>query len=124
MYSQPLIAALGGHCFNCDTEYSLVIHHVDGNRSNNYLSNLEVLCRTCHIETHKNKPKIVHVEIPKRIIRTNLLYEINNRFGHGLDLMTNYDVGFNAEDIVQLIEDIGIEVILRRQEYIEKEETQ
>lgn len=31
---------------------ALVVHHTDHNRSNNVLSNLEVLCPTCHWEHH------------------------------------------------------------------------
>ena len=60
---------------------SLQLHHVDGNRKNNLLSNIQILCPNCHSQTdnyagknininkHKNcvdkiKQKI---EIPKRI---------------------------------------------------------
>jgi YHS domain-containing protein len=36
------------------------IHHIDGNRENNDLSNLEVVCRNCHGEIHFGlKPTIV-----------------------------------------------------------------
>ena len=30
----------------------LLVHHLDGNRDNNNISNLIVLCSTCHDETH------------------------------------------------------------------------
>lgn len=41
-------------CANCG--YSkcpvLEIHHIDGNRTNNHIENLKVLCPTCHEEVH------------------------------------------------------------------------
>lgn len=33
-------------------EQVLVVHHIDGDRSNNQLSNLEILCPNCHWEYH------------------------------------------------------------------------
>lgn len=109
MYSRALIAARGEHCFRCGTDQSLIIHHVDGNRSNNNLSNLDVLCRECHGNVHKNKPRIVHIESPK-LKREHLLFELYKRFEHGLNLMTGFDSGFSAEDIIQFIEDMGITI--------------
>lgn len=32
----------------------LHVHHKDGNRRNNKLSNLKLLCSTCHLNMHKN----------------------------------------------------------------------
>lgn len=45
----------GFKCSECGYEKVagvLVIHHRDGDRSNNKLSNLQVLCPTCHCEKH------------------------------------------------------------------------
>lgn len=33
---------------------TLVVHHKDRDRENNKLSNLEILCRNCHYEDHRN----------------------------------------------------------------------
>ncbi|KKM82780.1 hypothetical protein LCGC14_1316190, partial [marine sediment metagenome] len=30
----------------------MVVHHIDHNRDNNDVSNLQILCRNCHIEHH------------------------------------------------------------------------
>lgn len=37
---------------------ALEVHHKDKNRSNNEISNLEVLCANCHVLTHKNNASV------------------------------------------------------------------
>ena len=39
-------------CELCGSTNNLLIHHKDHNRYNNELSNLIVLCKTCHQENH------------------------------------------------------------------------
>jgi hypothetical protein len=42
-------------CNRCDYEKNinvLIVHHIDHNRQNNKLNNLEILCRNCHYEHH------------------------------------------------------------------------
>lgn len=56
----------------------LQIHHRDGNRSNNQLSNLVVLCPTCHAETHQNRD----------IVRTSGRPEENMRKRHVRNIMS------------------------------------
>jgi len=115
MYSKALIAARGGHCFICGTEQSLIVHHIDENRSNNHPSNLVVLCRECHIKIHKYTLKIVPTVIPQTFNRDYLLSELYTRFEHAFYLMADFDVGFSAEDIIQFMEDIGITIIPKRE---------
>lgn len=38
-----------------DNAFVLLTHHIDGNRKNNDLSNLEWLCRNCHYIIHDRK---------------------------------------------------------------------
>ena len=40
-------------CVSCNKQEDLQIHHIDGDRSNNRLNNLEVRCYTCHKKLHK-----------------------------------------------------------------------
>ena len=40
-------------CANCDAPEQLVIHHMNGNHVDNRLTNLQVLCRSCHTSYHK-----------------------------------------------------------------------
>lgn len=50
----PLIALRGRKCENCGLEtwlgqpINLEVHHIDGNRTNNSLDNLQLLCPNCH----------------------------------------------------------------------------
>ena len=41
-------------CIDCpeDRRWALQTHHVDGNRKNNDIKNIEVVCATCHIKRH------------------------------------------------------------------------
>lgn len=48
-----------GRCQMCNTQLSIpgtsyAIHHIDGNRKNNVLDNLELLCSGCHCVKHQN----------------------------------------------------------------------
>lgn len=40
------------NCEKCGTDKKLEIHHIDRDWSNNDLSNLKTLCRTCHAKQH------------------------------------------------------------------------
>lgn len=39
-------------CERCLSREKIMVHHKDGNRYNNVLSNLETLCRSCHAKEH------------------------------------------------------------------------
>jgi 5-methylcytosine-specific restriction endonuclease McrA len=39
-------------CAICQGKKDLLIHHIDGDRNNNKLNNLVVLCRRCHPKVH------------------------------------------------------------------------
>lgn len=40
-------------CQECGSSENLDVHHIDENPYNNELSNLMLLCRSCHIKTHR-----------------------------------------------------------------------
>lgn len=69
----PLIKLRGRKCENCGAEewlgqpINLEIHHIDGNRNNNDLSNLQLLCPNCHSYTDNFRKKKEKVEIPENI---------------------------------------------------------
>jgi formate dehydrogenase maturation protein FdhE len=47
------------YCEHCGETNKLEIDHIDGNRSNNHLTNLQTLCKSCHIiKTVKEKDNI------------------------------------------------------------------
>lgn len=67
----PLIALRGRKCECCGLEewmgqpIKLEIHHVDGNRSNNDLNNLQLLCPNCHSYTPTFAKKNSKVTVPE-----------------------------------------------------------
>ena len=44
-------------CDQCNVAENIDVHHRDGNRNNNDLSNLVPLCKKCHQHTHRNWEK-------------------------------------------------------------------
>jgi hypothetical protein len=51
-YSKKAFEHYGKICNRCSIEKNLLVHHIDHDRSNNDLSNLEVLCKKCHQNHH------------------------------------------------------------------------
>ena len=51
-YRNVCLEKKGEACVICGSTESVVAHHVDGDRSNNDLDNLEPMCRSCHKSVH------------------------------------------------------------------------
>lgn len=51
-------AHVGPSCEACDTNQDLVVHHVDGDATNNALANLQTLCSPCHSFFHATQRRI------------------------------------------------------------------
>ena len=43
------------HCNRCGSKDQLLVHHADGDHTNNVVENLEVLCSPCHSSHHKQE---------------------------------------------------------------------
>lgn len=56
-YRQKAFLHYGAKCSDCDEtkEHRLVVHHIDGDRHNNTLDNLIVLCHNHHSDRHAKK---------------------------------------------------------------------
>lgn len=55
---REIIKAKGGKCLLCGIKVNVAtaeIHHIDGNKKNNRLSNLEVHCKKCHRKVTKTQ---------------------------------------------------------------------
>lgn len=55
VYRDRALKYYGNKCRSCNYNKNiniLQVHHIDGNRKNNRISNLEVLCPNCHITLH------------------------------------------------------------------------
>jgi hypothetical protein len=57
-------------CYLCGSKKNLEIHHLDRNRKNNQLSNLRIICRSCHnsIQFRGDKNKIINNFGNKRVV--------------------------------------------------------
>lgn len=51
-YQYLIDCGLAIECENCGSTEFLVVHHIDHNRKNNDIKNLQLLCRSCHIKLH------------------------------------------------------------------------
>ena len=56
-YRKMLINLLGEKCELCNSSVDLRLHHKDGNRKNNDIRNIQLLCRDCHYKVHGKKKK-------------------------------------------------------------------
>jgi len=50
-----LFDILGKKCSMCSKEVDLQFHHINGDRSDNKVTNMQVLCYTCHKKLHKQE---------------------------------------------------------------------
>ena len=48
-----------GNCEICGSDINVDVHHKDGNPENNDLSNLQRVCRSCHVKIHRPAKKCV-----------------------------------------------------------------
>lgn len=53
-YKKRAMFKLENKCVDCGyiDNYLLVVHHKDGNRDNNNINNLEIVCHNCHAKRH------------------------------------------------------------------------
>lgn len=51
-YRERCLEAKGERCVICGTDENIVVHHLDGDRSNNSLDNLIPICRPHHSKVH------------------------------------------------------------------------
>lgn len=54
-FSQRAFAHYGRKCNRCTSIRFLVVHHRDHDRTNNHITNLEVLCKGCHQVHHEHR---------------------------------------------------------------------
>lgn len=57
-YSEKAFEFYGRMCNRCSSTEYLVVHHNDEDRTNNDISNLEVLCKSCHQKHHETRDEL------------------------------------------------------------------
>jgi hypothetical protein len=58
MYNKIAFSNKPHTCERCNSTSNLLVHHIDHNRSNNELHNLEVLCKRCHQKHHEQRDSL------------------------------------------------------------------
>lgn len=53
-YRQKALEEYGEECANCGAGDGLEVHHLNGDREDNDVDNLAVLCRHCHRRLHRS----------------------------------------------------------------------
>lgn len=51
-YRVKCLESKGEECHLCSSTENIVVHHIDGDRTNNGLDNLIPVCRSCHTDIH------------------------------------------------------------------------
>jgi len=54
-YREKCLREKGEQCVECDATEQIEVHHIDGDRTNNRLSNLVPLCHDCHMKVHNGE---------------------------------------------------------------------
>ena len=113
-----LIQLRGMKCEKCgvtvwfDQPINLEIHHIDGDRTNNCLENLQLLCPNCHSYTnnygsrnYKNKEQIYHSD--QEIIEA---LQKSSTIRQALLSLNMSDAGANYARVQQIIKDYNIQL--------------
>ena len=110
--AKPLIALRGRKCENCGIEtwlgepINLEVHHINGDRTNNSLENLKLLCPNCHSYTptfarkgdkrDKTEEEFVQALQESKSIRQALilldLTPAGNNYDRAWELIDKYDI--------------------------------
>lgn len=81
-YRRISLEKLKQECHRCGTHKNLCVHHKDRNRRNNNISNLQMLCKSCHSKEHnrsKNFGKRNKISDMRKIIDKLLIKYSGNR---------------------------------------------
>lgn len=74
-----------GCCEICGSEKNVDVHHKDGNPKNNDLSNLQRLCRSCHVAAHRTrKPCLICGDKVKGLGYCDKHYQRYKKYGNPL----------------------------------------
>ena len=55
LYREFALNTLPNICYLCYSKKNLCVHHIDGDRTNNRLGNLIIVCKSCHFKIHQRE---------------------------------------------------------------------
>ncbi|WP_114577206.1 HNH endonuclease signature motif containing protein [Saliphagus sp. LR7] len=88
-YREKCLSAKGEQCIECDATTRVVVHHTDGDRTNNDLDNLVPLCRSCHSSVHAAGEGFEHwtEQLPELAIRRGYISDVTE---HGCEILREF----------------------------------
>ncbi len=86
-YKLKAFAQYGKICVRCNSNKNILVHHKDGDRLNNNIENLEVLCRACHSKLHRELSELQRSFIGESNIENGVILILNGLHkAFGLDI--------------------------------------
>lgn len=104
VYRQKCLDAKGTDCHVCDSDSAVVVHHINGDRSDNRLENLLPVCRHCHTEIHRgNIPRWSSKLLPReeRGHLVNPQGKVNKTLSLSLDVVQRLQEEENQSETVE-----------------------
>ncbi|WP_255171265.1 HNH endonuclease [Natrononativus amylolyticus] len=85
-YREKCLNAKGEECIECDATSKIVVHHINGDRTNDSLDNLVPMCRSCHTSVHAAGDGFERwtKELPELAIRREDIVDVTE---HGYEIL-------------------------------------
>ena len=113
----------------------LQLHHIDGDRTNNILENLQIICPNCHTQTenynvgltkNRDRPETRKVERPSKeelieLIINNSLRKIAGMYGVHENSVKQWATQYGIKSKSQLLFDLGLTKLNPSEEYNPKD---
>lgn len=93
----------GDECTICSSTQNVQVHHVDGDRRNNSLDNLEPVCSACHAKIHSGELEEWHSKILPQTQRTrNLTLRADPEFQRKLEIIQQTSNASTPQEAIEV----------------------
>jgi hypothetical protein len=105
-YREKCLQAKGHYCHICGTNESIQVHHIDGQKTNNQLSNLLPVCTKCHTKIHAEKSPVSWPPTEYRTVEVQLDHQKHSLVRRIVDTDGDFDEVNDVleEALTQLLE--------------------